>query len=182
MKRFTKTIIFALLLSVFPARIWAQDYTSNANTTQNVQIRDYENGFLFNVFQIDNIEERVQLASALATSDIWICNPTDNPGELYIRPNSFHADIPIYAEFDYLRMTLREEYEQASLLPKEEFAEIFNSWAHNISNDYYNFLIFFSFLVLAYLFSSKAFSYLIVVIHFEAQKHPLLNYLEILVY
>ena len=151
MNRINKMVMFALLLSVIPARIWAQDYISNhvqavieshdANLTQNVQIRDYENGFLFNVFEIDNVEERVQLASALATSDIWLCNPTDNPGELFIRPNSYYADIPIYAEFDYLRMTLREEYEEVSLLPKEEFAEVFNSWAHNISNDYYNFLI-----------------------------------------
>ena len=128
MKSFAKTIILALLLAVIPSRIWAQ-------------IRDYENGFLFNVFEIENVEERVQLASALATSDIWICNPTDHPGELFIRPNNQHADIPIYAEFDYLRTTLREEYEEASLLPKEEFREIFNSWAHNISNEYYNFLI-----------------------------------------
>ncbi|MBR5726148.1 MAG: PKD domain-containing protein, partial [Muribaculaceae bacterium] len=87
------------------------------------------------------MEERVQLASALATSDIWLCNPTDNPGELFIRPNSYNADIPIYAEFDFLRATLREEYEEVSLLPKEEFGEIFNSWAQNISDDYYNFLI-----------------------------------------
>ena len=128
MKRFAKTIVF-LLIWVIPARICAQDY------------REYENGFLFNVFGIENVEERVQLASALATSDIWLCNPTENPGELYIRPNSYHADLPIYAEFDYLMMTLKEEYEEASLLPKEEFKEIFNSWAHNISNEYYNFLI-----------------------------------------
>lgn len=142
MKKFAKTIVFALLLTVIPARVWAQDYMSNqTNTTQNYQIRDYENGILFNVFTIDNVEERIQLASALATSDMWICNPTDNPGELFIRPNSYYADIPIYAEFDYLRMTLREEYEQVSSLPKDEFGEIFNSWAHNISNDYYNFLI-----------------------------------------
>ena len=141
MNKFAQTIMFALLLSVIPARIWAQDYMSNANTTQNVQIRDYENGFLFNVFEIENVEERVQLASALATSDIWLCNPTDNPGELFIRPNSYNADIPIYAEFDYLRMTLREEYEEVSSLPKEEFGEIYHSWANNISSDYYNFLI-----------------------------------------
>ena len=141
MKRFANTILFALILSVIPARIWAQDYMSNTNTTQKVQIRDYENGILFNVFEIENVEERVQLASALATSDIWLCNPTDNPGELFIRPNSYNADIPIYAEFDYLRATLREEYEEVSLLPKEEFGEIFNSWAQNISDDYYNFLI-----------------------------------------
>ena len=141
MKRFAKMIMLALVLSVIPAKIWAQDEMSNANMTQKVQIREYENGFLFNVFTIDNVEERVQLASALATSDIWICNPTGNPGELFIRPNSYNADIPIYAEFDYLRMTLREEYEAASSLSKEEFTEVFNSWAHNISFDYYNFLI-----------------------------------------
>ena len=141
MKRFANTILFALILSVIPARIWAQDYMSNANLTQKVQIRDYENGILFSVFEIENVAERVQLASALATSDIWLCNPTDNPGELFIRPNSYNADIPIYAEFDYLRATLREEYEVVSLLPKEEFGEIFNSWAQNISDDYYNFLI-----------------------------------------
>ena len=105
------------------------------------QIKDYENGFLFNVFEIASVEERVQLASALATSDIWLCNPTDNPGELFIRPNSYNADLPIYAEFDYLRATLQEEYKEVSSLPKDEFAEIFNSWAENISNDYYNFLI-----------------------------------------
>ena len=150
MNRFTKTIMFALLL-VVPARILAQDYPSghaqavvdshDANRNQKVQLQDYENGFLFNVFQIANVEERVQLASALATSDMWLCNPTENPGELFIRPNSHYADIPIYAEFDYLRATLREEYEAASMLPKEEFAEIFNSWAQNISIDYYNFLI-----------------------------------------
>ena len=108
---------------------------------QFAQVRDYENGFLFNVFDIENIEERIQLASALATSDIWICNPTDNPGELFIRPNSNYADIPIYAEFDYLRMMLKEEYNEASLLPKEEFATLFSSWANHISTDYYNFLI-----------------------------------------
>ena len=113
----------------------------DANTAQRVQYRDYENGILFNVFAIENVEERVQLASALATSDIWLCNPTHNPGELFIRPNSYNADIPIYAEFDYLRMTLREEYEAVSLLPKEEFGEVFNSWARNISDEYYNFLI-----------------------------------------
>ena len=150
MKSIFKTILFALLLSVLPARIWAQDLSNHAqavirsqdaNLTQKAQIKDYESGFLFNVFEIENVEERVQLASALATSDIWICNPTDNPGELYIRPNNYHADIPIYAEFDYLRMTLREEYEEVSSLPKEEFAAIFNSWAHNISSEYYNFLI-----------------------------------------
>ena len=125
MNRFTTTMIVALILSVIPARVWAQDYMSNqTNATQNYQIREYENGFLFNVFEIENVEERVQLAAALATSDIWLCNPTDNPGELFIRPNSFYADIPIYAEFDYLRMTLREEYQAASLLPKEEFAEL----------------------------------------------------------
>ena len=141
MNRFAKTILFILLLSVMPARIWAQDYVSNSNLTQQAQIRDYENGFLFNVFGIANVEERVQLASALATSDIWLCNPTDNPGELYIRPNNYHTDIPIHAEFDYLRMMLREEYEEASTLSKEEFSEVFNSWAHNISHEYYNFLI-----------------------------------------
>ncbi len=135
------SLVFVLLLSVIPARIWAQDYQSNTNTTQNTQIRDYENGFLFNVFEIANVEERVQLASALATSNIWLCNPTENPGELFIRPNSYNADIPIYAEFDYLRMTLREEYEEVSSLPKEEFAAIYNSWASTISQDYYNFLI-----------------------------------------
>ena len=142
MKRFAKTIMFALILSVIPARIWAQDYMSNhAQTNIESHIRDYENGFLFNVFEIENVEERVQLASELATSDIWLCNPTENPGELFIRPNSYNADIPIYAEFEYLRTTLREEYEEVSLLPKEEFGEIFNSWAQNISDDYYNFLI-----------------------------------------
>ena len=151
MNKFTLTIMRALSLSIIPARIWAQDYMSNHTQTvisshdesisQQVQITDYENGFLFNVFEIEKVEQRVQLASALATSDIWLCNPTDNPGELFIRPNSQHADIPIYAEFDYLRMTLRDEYEEISLLPKEEFKEIFNSWAHNISIDYYNFLI-----------------------------------------
>ena len=143
MKRFSKTIMFALILSAIPARIWAQDYMTNpdVNATQEVRIRDFENGFLFNVFEIENVEERIQLASALATSDIWICNPTHNPGELFIRPNSYNADIPIYAEFDYLRMTLREEYEAVSSLPKEEFGEIFNSWARNISDEYYNFLI-----------------------------------------
>ena len=142
MNRFTTTMIVALILSVIPARVWAQDYMSNqTNATQNYQLREHENGFLFNVFEIENVEERVQLAAALATSDIWLCNPTDNPGELFIRPNSFYADIPIYAEFDYLRMTLREEYQAASLLPKEEFAEIFGSWAHNLSNEYYNFLM-----------------------------------------
>ena len=142
MKRFAKTIMFALILSVIPARIWAQDDMSNhAQTNIESHIRDYENGFLFNVFEIENVEERVQLASALATSDIWLCNPTENPGELFIRPNSYNADIPIYAEFEYLRMTLREEYQAASLLPKEEFAELFGSWAHNLSNEYYNFLM-----------------------------------------
>ena len=142
MKRFAKTIMFALILSVIPARIWAQDDMSNhAQTNIESHIRDYENGFLFNVFEIENVEERVQLASELATSDIWLCNPTENPGELFIRPNSYNADIPIYAEFEYLRTTLREEYEEVSLLPKEEFGEIFNSWAQNISDDYYNFLI-----------------------------------------
>ena len=110
-------------------------------TKQFGQIKDYENGFLFNVFEISNVEERIQLASALAISDIWLCNPTDNPGELFIRPNSYHADIPIYAEFDFLRETLREEYKKASLLSKEEFSEIYNSWAQHISVDYYNFLI-----------------------------------------
>ena len=143
MNRLAKTFMFILFLSAMPARIWAQDFMSNhdANTAQRVQYRDYENGILFNVFAIENVEERVQLASALATSDIWLCNPTHNPGELFIRPNSYNADIPIYAEFDYLRMTLREEYEAASLLPKEEFGEVFNSWARNISDEYYNFLI-----------------------------------------
>ena len=142
MKRFAKTIMFALILSVIPARIWAQDDMSNhAQTNIESHIRDYENGFLFNVFEIENVEERVQLASALATSDIWLCNPTENPGELFIRPNSYNADIPIYAEFEYLRMTLREEYQAASLLPKEEFTELFGSWAHNLSNEYYNFLM-----------------------------------------
>ena len=142
MKRFAKTILFALILSVIPARIWAQDDMSNhAQTNIESHIRDYENGFLFNVFEIENVEERVQLASALATSDIWLCNPTENPGELFIRPNSYNADIPIYAEFEYLRMTLREEYQAASLLPKEEFTELFGSWAHNLSNEYYNFLM-----------------------------------------
>ncbi len=149
MNKFAKTSFLILLLSVIPTYIWAQDYSSNhakgsdshVNAAQKVDIRDYENGFLFNVFEIANVEERVQLAAALATSDIWLCNPTDNPGELFIRPNSYNANIPIYAEFDYLRMTLREEYENASLLPKEEYTEIFESWAHSISREYYNFLI-----------------------------------------
>ena len=141
MKRFAKTLLLALSFSIMPTSIWAQDDMLSANKAQNAIIRDYENGFLFNVFEIENVEERVQLASALAISDIWICNPTDNPGELYIRPNSYNVDIPIYAEFDFLRMTLREEYEEASSLPKEEFAEILNSWAQNISAEYYNFLI-----------------------------------------
>ena len=128
---FLKTLVIGLFLLVIPTRIWAQE----------VQIRDYENGFLFNVFTIENVEERVQLASALATSDIWLCNPTDHPGELFIRPNNQHEDIPVYAEFDYLRTALKAEYKEASLLPKEEFTEIFNSWACNISKDYYRFLI-----------------------------------------
>ena len=130
MNRITKTALFVLMI-VLSTRIWAQD----------IQTKDYENGFLFNVFEIENVEERVQLASALATSDIWICNPTDNPGELYIRPNSASTDIPIYAEFDYLRMILKKEYEEVSSLPKEEFSEIFQSWANNISVDFYDFLI-----------------------------------------
>lgn len=129
MKSITKWILIATMFVLLPTKHYGQT------------LRDYESGFLFNVFEIENVEERIQLASALATSDIWICNPTGNPGELYIRPNSAHIDIPMYAEFDYLRMTLREEYEEASLLPKEEFGEIINSWAHNISDDYYNFLI-----------------------------------------
>ena len=151
MKRFTYVICTALLLLALPMNFQAQQPSKqyadegigiqDANSAQEVQIRDYENGFLFNVFQIANVEERVQLASALATSDIWICNPTHNPGELFIRPNSYNADLPIYAEFDYLRSTLREEYEVASSLPKEVFAEIFQSWARNLSPDYYNFLI-----------------------------------------
>ena len=128
MNRLTKTFLLAVVLSIIPAFSWAQ-YV------------DRENGFLFNVFEIKNVEERIQLASALSTSDIWICNPTENPGELFIRPNSMHSDISIYPEFDYLRMTLKEEYEEASALSKDEFAEVFHSWAQNISKDYYNFLI-----------------------------------------
>ena len=51
MKRFAKTIMFALILSVIPARIWAQDDMSNhAQTNIESHIRDYENGFLFNVW------------------------------------------------------------------------------------------------------------------------------------
>ena len=128
---FFKTLLLGLMLLAFPSKQYGQES----------QIKDYENGFLFSIFQIENVEERIQLASALATSDIWICNPTDNPGELYIRPNSYHEDIPVYAEFDYLRATLKEEYKEASSLSKEEFSEIFNSWAQSISADYYNFLI-----------------------------------------
>ena len=131
MNKLFKAIAFALLMSVIPARTWAQ--------ADPYKVR--ENGFLFNVYKIENVEERIQLASALATSDIWICNPTDNPGELFIRPNSYNADLPIVAEFDYLLMTLHEEYEEVSLMPKEEFADAINSWAQNISIDYYNFLI-----------------------------------------
>ena len=131
MNKMFKTIVLALLLSVIPARIFAQ----------STEYKAHESGFLFNVFEIENVEERIQLASALATSDIWICNPTENPGELYIRPNSYNADLPIIAEFDYLRMVLREEYEEASQLSKDEFASVISSWARNISHDYYNFLI-----------------------------------------
>ena len=148
MNKLTKITLLALLISLaIPTQQFAQSPNGQnanegiVNMTQAVQIRDYENGFLFNVFGIENVEERVQLASALATSDIWICNPTANPGELFIRPNSYYADIPIYAEFDYLRSTLREEYEVASSLPKEEFAAIFQSWARNLSPEFYNFLI-----------------------------------------
>ena len=130
-KLFFKILAVGLFLLAMPLRQFGQE----------IHIRDYENGFLFNVFCIANVEERIQLASALATSDIWICNPTDNPGELFIRPNNYHEDIPIYAEFEYLRMTLKEEYLEASSLSKEEFGEIFNSWAQSISADYYNFLI-----------------------------------------
>ncbi len=137
MKRLLRLLGLFLLLLAIPANSWAQD----SNLTQQVQLKEYENGFLFNVFEIPNVEERVQLASALATSDTWICNPTDHPGELYIRPNSSYADIPIYAEFDYLRMVLKKEYEELSSLPKEDFSEIFQSWANNISADFYNFLI-----------------------------------------
>ena len=126
MKKFTKIAWIAMLLLVMPMKQFAQERN---------QIRDYEGGFLFNMFEIETVEERIQLASALATSDIWICNPTDNPGELFIRPNGYNKDIPIYAEFDYLRMTLKEEYGEVSALPKEEFAEIFNSWPQNISID-----------------------------------------------
>ena len=148
MNKVTKITLLAILISLaVPTKQFAQSPDRQdanegvANTTQTVQIRDYENGFLFNVFEIENVEERVQLASALATSDVWICNPTHNPGELFIRPNSFNADMPIYAEFDYLMMTLREEYQEVSSLPKDEFAEIYKSWARNISPEYYNFLI-----------------------------------------
>ena len=148
MNKLTKITLLAMLISLaVPTRQFAQSpdrQNANegvANTTQTVQIRDYENGFLFNVFEIENVEERVQLASALATSDVWICNPTHNPGELFIRPNSYNADMPIYAEFDYLIMTLREEYQEVSSLSKDEFAEIYKSWARNISPEYYNFLI-----------------------------------------
>lgn len=148
MNKLTKITLLALLLSLaLPTRQFAQtpDRQSanegNANTAQTVQIREHENGFLFNVFGIESVEERVQLASALATSDIWICNPTENPGELFIRPNSYNADIPIYAEFDYLRSTLRAEYEEASSLPKEEFEAVYHTWTRNISQDYYNFLV-----------------------------------------
>ena len=148
MNKLTKITLLAMLISLaVPTRQFAQSpdrQNANegvANTTQTVQIRDYENGFLFNVFEIENVEKRVQLASALATSDVWICNPTHNPGELFIRPNSYNADMPIYAEFDYLIMTLREEYQEVSSLSKDEFAEIYKSWARNISPEYYNFLI-----------------------------------------
>ena len=129
-KHLLKALAIALFLLVIPMKHFAQ-----------TAVEDYENGFLFNVFSIENVEERVQLASALATSDIWICNPTENPGELYIRPNSYYEDISVYAEFDYLRMILKEEYREASSLPKEEFGKILNSWAQNISVEYYNFLI-----------------------------------------
>ena len=148
MNKLTKITLLAMLISLaLPMKQFAQSPVRHssaegeANTTQTVQIREYENGFLFNVFEIENVEERVQLASALATSDIWICNPTHNPGELFIRPNSYNSDIPIYAEFDYLMMTLREEYLAASSLPKDEYSEIFQSWARNISHEYFNFLI-----------------------------------------
>ena len=83
---FLKTLVIGLFLLALPIRQYGQES----------QIRDYENGFLFNVFSIENVEERVQLASALSTSDIWLCNPTENPGELYIRPNSYNDGIPIY--------------------------------------------------------------------------------------
>ena len=122
MNKVTKITLLAILISLaVPTKQFAQSPDRQdanegvATTTQTVQIRDYENGFLFNVFEIENVEERVQLASALATSDVWICNPTHNPGELFIRPNSFNADMPIYAEFDYLMMTLREEYQEAKI-------------------------------------------------------------------
>lgn len=135
-KIFLKALAIACLLLAMPMTPYGQITTSNS-----AELKEYENGFLFNVFEIENVEERIQLASALATSDIWICNPTDIPGELFIRPNSYNNDIPIYAEFDYLRMTLKKEFKEVSSLPKEEFAEIFNSWAQDISAEYYNFLI-----------------------------------------
>lgn len=143
MSKLLKLLGLIALLMATPIRQFGQEIVESydANTLQKLHIRDFENGFLLNVFEIENVDERIQLASALATSDIWLCNPTDNPGELFIRPNSYHADLPIYAEFDFLRMTLKEEYKEASLLPKDEFGEIFNSWAHYISADYYNFLI-----------------------------------------
>ena len=69
MNRFAKALLIAVVLLVVPARIWAQDHVANTNSIQKVSIRDYENGFLFNVFEIANVEERIQLASALATSE-----------------------------------------------------------------------------------------------------------------
>ena len=140
---FLKTLAISLFLLALPMTQLAQAVVESpdANTTHNAQIKDYENGFLFNVFEIENVEERVQLASALATSDVWLCDPTDNPGELFIRPNSHYADAQTHADFDYFRTILKEEYKELASLPKDAFIEIFNSWAHNLSVDYYNFLI-----------------------------------------
>jgi len=105
------------------------------------QYDEYDNAIIFNVFNIESVEERIQLASALATSDIFICHQTSIPGEICIQPNVYNKDIDLYTEFEKLKNRLKREFDEAMSLPKDDFRDVVHSWATNLSIDYYNFLI-----------------------------------------
>lgn len=109
--------------------------------TSHAQIEDYDNGVIFDIFSIENIEERLQIVSALSTNDILICDPLwEKPGKLYIRPNGYNEDANTYLELEYLLSLLKEEFKDISSLPKEEYSYYFESWAENISKEYFEFI------------------------------------------
>ncbi len=123
MKKFTKILLFTLLMATMPIREWAQ-----------TPYRQYaHDGILLNFHEIDDVYFRAFLLFNLSQDDRFILMANDEPGQFSISTDEGN-DINLHETFDSF---YNDTYNTFGTLDKREIASGFPQWKSCVASAHF---------------------------------------------